>query len=146
MSHRLQTHFVGATMAGSMDRVAAVPHTAMSTTGPWPEPRHQGPSPGCPKGSRRGCPALPVSLGADSVCAFLLQVSCCPFILWVPASWVCQIQGCPDAPLHSSCELCDELCSSTAYIPGDCLPRFLASKGIINPLEATTNHLFLAIT
>lgn len=78
--------------------------------------------------------ALPVNLRAVSV--FLLQASCCPLVLWVPASCVCKVQGCPDAPPHNSWDLCDEPGSSTRCIPVHCLPQLLC--------WATTDDIFMA--
>lgn len=114
-----------------------------------PLPRAGGEQVGLP-GRRRPASnhALPASLRADSACVFLLQASSCPLILQVPASCVCQVQGCTDAPLRSSWDLCDEPGSSIRYIPVHCLPKFLASifcEGSITPCRATANHLFLAI-
>lgn len=145
MSHDLQTSFAWVMTPQGVGSTATAQQVASSTTGPEAQPSAQshlrdGFSPSAPLPRARGEEVLPVwrkpandharsvSLYTDTTCVFLLQASCCPLVLLVPASCVCQVQGCPDAPLPNSRDSYDEPCSSTRYVPVHYLPRFLESR------------------
>lgn len=126
MSHELQTPLWGSWL---LEAQTELPQSSMQPVLPWdlrpirqhsptverlfiscaPLPRAGGEQMGL-AGWRRSASdyVLPVNLWADTVFVLLLQASCCPLVLCVPASHVFQVQGCPDALPPNSWDLCDE--------------------------------------